>query len=111
MIISNDMFVFSWAIVISPKETFLIHRPGTGKTQRQSMLSTIMFRNSLLTGRFEACGIICQIPRTCISKNRRINWQGNRETERHYENRDFLQCAVTNEVKMRVLLDSSFQKL
>ena len=36
------------------------------REQSQCMLSTIMFWNSLLAGRSEACGIICQIARTRI---------------------------------------------
>ncbi|MEP6878477.1 MAG: hypothetical protein ABI865_06475, partial [Nitrosospira sp.] len=57
-------------------------------------------------------GIISQIARTRILEKTGVSI--GRETERRdamMQNRDFLQCAVTNEVKMRVLLHSSFQKL
>ena len=74
------------------------------REQSQCMLSTIMFWNSLLAGRLKPSGSYARSPGLAFSKNRRIN---GRETGRRngiMKNRNFLQCAVTNEVKMRVLL-------
>lgn len=53
------------------------------RKQSQSMLSTIMFRNSLLAGWFEAWHHKPDRQDSHSRKNRRINWQGNRKTECH----------------------------